>query len=146
MFVPIVAGISTRMIAQVPARRSFPQATEPPVPSDPLELIPGDAQPVTEVSQRAEIINLLAGAHQRSNLRAQPYDLKTTFTVSGSLSAGQWQMEDMSPSATLYRWTAEGPEYSAVNLNVNRIFYSSDAAVSRSGHGVGARGGRPNNL
>ncbi len=120
--------LPAQMIAQAPARHSFPQATERPVPSDPLELVTGDAQPVTEVAQRAEIVNLLAGAHQRSNVRAQPYHLKTTFTVSGSLSAGQWQMEDMSPAANLYRWTAEGPGYSAVNLNVNRIFYSTQPA------------------
>lgn len=105
------------------------QIAEPPVPPDPLELVTGDAQSVTDVSQRAEIVNLLANAHKNSNVRAQPYDLKTTFTVEGSLSAGQWQMEDMSPSAGLYRWTVQGPDYSAVNLNVNRVFYSSQPAT-----------------
>ena len=63
-------------------------AQEPPVPSDPLELVTGNAQPVQDVNQRAEIINLLVNAHRYSNVRAQPYDLKTTFTVSGSLSSG----------------------------------------------------------
>jgi hypothetical protein len=117
------------MLAQVVTRaRAFPPATEPPVPSDPLELVTGDAQPVTDANQRAEIINLLVNAHHRSNVRAQPYHLKTTFTVAGSLSGGQWQMEDMSPSGGLYRWTAEGPGYSAVNLTVNRIFYSTQPA------------------
>ncbi len=127
----IVIGILSTlpMLAQAPARaRAFPPAIEPPVPSDPLELITGDAQPVTDVNQRAEIINLLVNSHQRSNVRAQPYDLKTTFTVAGSVSSGQWQMEDMSPSGGLYRWTVEGPGYSAVNLNVNRIFYSTQPA------------------
>jgi hypothetical protein len=118
------------VLAQAPAHaRAFPQVTEPPVPSDPLELITGDAQPVTDVNQRAEIIDLLANAHRRSNVRAQPYDLKTTVTVSGPLSSGQWQLEDTSPEGGLYRWTAEGPGYSAVNLNVNRIFYSNQSAT-----------------
>jgi len=105
------------------------QIVEPPVPSDPLELVTGDAQPVTDTAQRAEIVNLLLNAHKNSNVRAQPYDLKTSFTVEGSLSAGQWLMEDMSPSAGLYRWTVQGPNYSAVNMNVNRVFYSTQPAT-----------------
>lgn len=123
----IVFVIALQMMGQVPARPRvvFQQVTEPPVPSDPLELITGDARPVTDVNQRAEIINLLVHAHQRSNARAQPYDLKTSFTVSGPLSTGQWQLDDTSPGAELYRWTAQGPGYSVVNLNVNRIFYST---------------------
>ena len=125
----IVFGIALPLMAQAPARpRAFQNVTEPPVPSDPLELITGDAQPVTDVNQRAEIVNLLVHAHQRSNVRAQPYDLKTSFTVSGPLSSGEWQLEDTSPAAELYRWTVQGPGYSAVNLNVSRIFYSSQPA------------------
>ena len=34
-------------------------------------------------------------------------------------------MEDTSPSGSLYRWTAQGPGYSAVHLTANRILYSS---------------------
>jgi hypothetical protein len=95
----IVFVIALQMMGQVPARPHvvFQQVTEPPVPSDPLELITGDAQPVTDVNQRAEIIDLLVHAHQRSNVRAQPYDLKTSFTVSGSLSTGQWQLDRARP-------------------------------------------------
>ena len=104
-------------------------APEPPVPSDPLELIAGNAQPVTAVNQRAEIINLLVHAHQRSNVRAQPYDLKTSFTVSGPLSSGRWQLEDTSPASELYRWTVQGPAYSSVNLNISRVFYSTQPAT-----------------
>jgi hypothetical protein len=112
--------------AQIPARpRAFQQVAEPPVPSDPLELVTGNAQPVQDVSQRAEIVNLLEDAYQHSNVRAQPYDLKTTFTVSGSLSSGAWQEEDTSPGRKQYRWTVQGPGYSAANMNVNRVFYSS---------------------
>jgi hypothetical protein len=127
----IVFVIALQAMGQVPARPRvvFQQVTEPPVPSDPLELITGDAQPVTDVNQRAEIIDLLVHAHQKSNVRAQPYDLKTSFTVSGPLSSGQWQLEDTSPGAELYRWTVQGPGYSAVNLNVSRIFYSTQPAT-----------------
>src|SRR5579862_4954160 len=108
--------------AQTAARlRPFRQFPEPPVPADPLELV-SNAQPVQDVTQRAEIINLLEDAHQHSNVRAQAYDLKTKFTVSGSLSNGSWQEEDTSPEKKLYRWTIQGPGYSAVNLNANRIF------------------------
>jgi hypothetical protein len=126
----IVFGVVLQLMGQVPARqRAFQDVTEPPVPSDALELVTGEAQPVTDVNQRAEIINLLVHAYQRSNVRAQPYDLKTSFTVSGPLSSGQWQLEDTSPAAELYRWTAQGPGYSAINLNVSRIFYSTQPAT-----------------
>lgn len=121
--------VTMQIMAQVSARPRLQQVAEPPVPPDPLELVMGDAQPVTDVNQRAEVVNLLLNAHQHSNVRAQPYDLKTTFTVTGSLSSGQWQTEDTSPSASLYRWTTQGPNYSAVNLNVNRVFYSSQPAT-----------------
>jgi hypothetical protein len=82
------------LMAQVaPISRTMPQVAEPPVPSDPLELVAGNAQPVQDVNQRAEIINLLLNAHRHSNVRAQPYDLKTTFTASGSsLSNGILQV------------------------------------------------------
>ena len=101
------------------------QIAEPPVPSDPLELVTGDAQPVTDAAQRAEIVDLLVKAHRNSNVRAQPYDLKTTFTISGSLSAGDWQEEDIAPSGDFYRWTVAGPGYSTLNLTAHHLFYSS---------------------
>jgi len=100
----------------------------PPVPSDPLELVPANAQPVQSVNQRAEIVNLLNNAHRLSNVRSRPYDLKTTFTVTASSpSDGKWQLEDTSPGANLYRWTAQGPNYSAVHLNVNQVLYTDQA-------------------
>ena len=117
-------------MAQAPARvRAMQELAEPPVPSDPLELVTGNAQPVQDVNQRAEIITMLENAHKHSNVRAQPYDLKTTFTVTGSLSAGVWQTEDTSLGEGLYRWTVQGPSYSAVNLTANHIFYSSQPAT-----------------
>src|SRR6202162_5340452 len=119
------------LVAQVArAVRALPPLAQPPVPSDPLELVTGNAQPVQDVTQRAEIINLLLNAHRHSNVRAQPYDLKTTFTASGSsASNGMWQLEDMW-SGGAYRWTAQGPNYSAVNLQSNRIMYSNQPANS----------------
>jgi hypothetical protein len=100
------------------------------VPSDPLELA-GNAQPVQDVNQRAEIVNLLLNAQRRSNVRAYAYDLKTTFNVSGSSSSdGVWQMEDTSPGSGLYRWTIQSPSYSAVHLNVNHVVYSNQPADS----------------
>ena len=100
----------------------------PPVPSDPLELAPTNAQPVQSVDQRADIVNLLNNAHRLSSVRSRPYDLKTTFTVTASSpSDGKWQLEDTSPGANLYRWTAQGPNYSAVHLHVNRILYTDQA-------------------
>jgi hypothetical protein len=122
---PVIAQLGAQLGAQTGA-----QLEEPPVSSDPLELA-GNAQPVQDVNQRAEIVNLLLNAHRHSNVRAQPYDLKTTFTVSGSASSdGIWQLEDISPASGLYRWTAEGPGYSAVNLHINRVLYSNQTAAS----------------
>jgi len=126
-----IAFLQAPLVAQVArGARVLPQLAQPPVPSDPLELVTGNAQPVQDVSQRAEIINLLLNAHRNSNVRAQPYDLKTTFTATGSsTSSGVWQLEDMSV-AGFYRWTAQGPNFSAVNLQANRILYSSQPANS----------------
>ncbi len=124
---PLMAQIAERVSS---GGRIAKDAAEPPVPSDPLELVTGGAQPVLDVEQRAAMIDLLVNAHRHSNVRAQPYDLKTIFTVSGSLSSGQWQEEDASPSAGHYRWTVQSPSYSAVNMTVNRIFYSSQPVAA----------------
>lgn len=114
--------------AQAPVRMRAPIA-EPPVPSDPLELVTGEAQPVSDAAQRAEIVDLLVNAHRHSNVRAQPYDLKTAFTISGSLSAGDWQEEDISPSGDFYRWTVAGPGYSILNLSAHHLFFSSQQSA-----------------
>lgn len=136
MFTYLHAIVIGAVLLQVPATaqaqahvRAMQELAEPPVPSDPLELVTGNAQPVQDVNQRAEIITLLENAYQRSNVRAQPYDLKTTFTVTGSLSPGVWQMEDTSPGPGLYRWTVQSPSFSAVNLSANHIFYGSQPAT-----------------
>ncbi len=116
---------------QAPPRngRNFVRALpEPPVPDDPLELVTGAAQPLENAEQRQAAVNLLASAQALSNVRAQPYDLKTTFTVSGS--GGAWSLEDTSPSRNVcvcHRWTAQGPGYSAVNLYTNQMLYSNQA-------------------
>jgi len=88
----------------------------PPVPTDVQELVTGAAQPIQDAQQRIAAIALLEKAHDLSNVRAQPYDLKTSFTASGGLASdGSWTLEDISPGRG-YRWTASGPNYSAVNL------------------------------
>jgi hypothetical protein len=70
----------------------------------------------------------LGNSHRLSNVRSRAYDLKTTFVVSGSSSSdGKWQLEDTSPATNLYRWTAQGPNFSAVHLTVNRVLYTDQA-------------------
>jgi len=129
-FVLLSAALAAPVNAQT-ARSTTPvPVAEPPVPSDPLELVTGDAQPITDPTQRAKIIDLLLAAHRNSNVRSQPYDLKTSFTISGSLSAGQWQEEDTSPGGGQYRWTVEGPGYSSATLTVDRVTYSSQASAT----------------
>jgi hypothetical protein len=104
------------------------QLSEPPIPADPLEPVTV-ARPVQDVNQRAEIINLLTSAFRQSNVRAYAYDLKTRFTAFGSSgSDGSWQLHDTSPAHNIYRWTAQGPSYSVVNLYYNKVLYSNQPA------------------
>jgi len=86
------------------------------VPADPLELVMNAAQPVQDAQQRQAAIALLEKARGLSNVRAQPYDLKTSFFASGGLASdGNWMLEDISFGQG-YRWTAKGPNYSAINV------------------------------
>jgi hypothetical protein len=123
------AALTAPLAAQTVRSAASVPVLEPPVPTDPLELVTGDAQPITDPTERAKIIDLLIAAHRNSNVRAQPYDLKTSFTVTGSLSAGQWQEQDTSRSGEGYRWTVEGPGYSFVTLTVDRVTYSNQASA-----------------
>ena len=92
----------------------------PAVPTDPLDPVTGGAQPIQNAEQRAAVVTLLTKARELSNVRAQPYDLKTTFVSNGGLpSDGSWTLEDTSPARGIYRWTAQGPNYAAVNLYNN---------------------------
>ena len=94
----------------------FNAIPRPSIPADPLELVTGAAQPVQNAEQRIAAIGLLEKAHDLSNVRAQPYDLKTSFITSGGLASdGSWTLEDTS-GGHKYRWTANGPNYSAINL------------------------------
>jgi hypothetical protein len=127
--VAIAVAIPMGVLHAQPPAPPRVQLAEPAVSSDPLELVSSDAQPVTDAAQRAEIVDLLIKAHRHSNVRAQPYDLKTTFTVSGSLSAGDWQEEDTASSGEFYRWTLAGPGYSTLNLTVHRLFYSNQQST-----------------
>jgi hypothetical protein len=100
---------------------------QPPIPSDPMELVAGNAQPVQDAEQRAAAIHLLTTARALSNVRAYAYDLKTTFVSSGA-SEGSWSLEDTSPSRDIYRWTAQGPSYSAIHLHKDQLVYGNQAA------------------
>ena len=112
---------SAAVLAQTPTtplRRAydFQAIPRPPVPPDPLELVTGPALPVQDALQRMAALSLLSKAQDLSNVRGQPYSLKTTFISSGGLASdGNWVLEDTARGRK-YRWTAQGPNYSAVNL------------------------------
>ncbi len=105
---------------------------EPPPPSDHLELALAGAQPVQDVSQRAALVGLLLRAFRQSNVRTEPYDVKTTFTSFGnSASDGTWKLQDTSPGQGIYRWTADGPSLSSVNLFLpGNLLYSNQPSPS----------------
>ncbi len=110
----------------IPPGPSITPLQKLPTPYDPLELVPRDAQYVSSPEERAAADELLVKAQRLSNVRLQPYDLKTTFITSGSLpSDGAWTLEDISPGAGLYRWAAQGPSYSGVFLLKDRLFSSN---------------------
>jgi len=113
--------------APTPVRQKIlnPWATvaQPSVPADPSE-IALNAEPVQGVEQRAAAIKLLSNAQFLSNVRRGPYDLKTQFTS----SEGTWQIEDSSPGRNIYRWTVQGPSYSAVNLFLDQVLYSNQSS------------------
>ncbi len=77
-------------------------------------------------------MTLLTKARELSNVRAQPYDLKTSFTTSGGLpSDGSWTLEDIAPGRGIYRWTAQGPNYAGINLythGTRGVLYSNQPA------------------
>jgi len=47
-----------------------------------MELVTGAPLAVTNAELRMAAVSLLSKAHELSNVRAQPYDLKTSFTAS----------------------------------------------------------------
>jgi hypothetical protein len=103
--------------------------TSVPVPDDPLELVTRDARQIQSAEERASTLDLLQQGHQRSNVRLHPYHLKASFTSFGlSSSDGRWILEDISPGPGIYRWTAEGPSFSGVFLNANKLMSSNRPA------------------
>lgn len=112
------------------AKTLHPMA-EPALPADRLELAATGAHRVTDVSQRAALVDLLTRAFQQSNVRTQPYDLKTTFTTFGASSSdGLWKLQDTYPTEGIYRWSAEGPSFSVINLFVKtNLLYSNQPAT-----------------
>jgi hypothetical protein len=115
-----------------PARAFSPQQLpQPAVPSDPLELVTGDAQPVQTVDQRAAATTLLLKASTLLDIRPYPYHRKTTFTSFGSTASdGAWQLEDITMAGHHYRWTAQGPGYSVINIFGDKTLYSSMPALT----------------
>jgi hypothetical protein len=109
------------------SRLTFDSVPPPPVPDDPLELVTDDAQPVTDPEQRAAEIAVLDNARNLSYVRAHPYDLNTTFTsfdpASGTNS--EWTEEDIWPGQDIYRWSTEGPQYSAIFLTKDSLLSSN---------------------
>jgi hypothetical protein len=101
------------------------------MPADTMELVTGAAQPVQDAQERIAAISLLEKAHDLSNVRVQPYDLKTSFSAYGGLASdGNWSLQDTS-RARKYRWTASGPNYSAVNVypsGATNALYSNQAS------------------
>jgi hypothetical protein len=107
------------------------QLPQPAVPSDPLELVTSDAQPVETVDQRAAATTLLLKASTLLDIRPYPYHRKTTFTSFGSTASdGAWQLEDTTMAGHHYRWTAQGPGYSVINIYGDKTLYSSQPALT----------------
>jgi hypothetical protein len=106
----------------------------PPVPPDPFELVTAPAQATGDPESRNAAIAMLNKARMLSNVRAQPYDLKTSFIASGGTAGdGTWSLEDISPGQSKYRWTAIGAGYSVVNLytdSTRGILYSSSSSTT----------------
>ena len=119
-------------IVKIPAGRLTTQSLlEPPVPADPLEAVSGNAEAVQTPEQRQAVVTLLNSARAKSNVRAQPYHLVTTFQSFGSsTSDGAWSLDDISPRRELYRWTAQGPGYSATNLYTNQLLYTNQPSLA----------------
>jgi hypothetical protein len=64
------------------ARLAVNAISRPPIPLDRMELVTGAPLAVTNAELRMAAVSLLSKAHELSNVRAQPYDLKTSFTAS----------------------------------------------------------------
>lgn len=103
----------------------FAKLEATPVPYDAAELATGEAEQAQTAEQRAAALSLITGAARLSNIRRYPYLLKTTFTASDSEgSDGTWDLEDASPAALVYRWTARGPSFSGTFLYSNHLMSS----------------------
>jgi hypothetical protein len=118
-------------IVKVPVGRlTVRSLLEPPIPGDPLELAFGNLEAVQTPEQRQAAIALLTNARERSNVGSQPYHLVITFQSFGSsASDGVWNLDDISPVNRLYRWTAQGPAYSAINLYNNELLYTNQPSA-----------------
>jgi hypothetical protein len=123
----LTCGIALAQLSVPPPPQSrIPALISIPVPYDPSEIVTSGAQLVQGAEERATTLQLLQAAHRLSNVRLRPYDLKTSFRSYGTLpSDGRWSLEDISPGAGIYRWTAEGPSYSGIFLTVDKLLSSN---------------------
>jgi hypothetical protein len=131
----LLLSASALAIAQTPtpAVFDFNKVPHPPLPADTMELVTAAAQPVRDAQQRIAAVALLEKAHALSDIRAQPYDLKTAFIAYGGLASdGSWSLTDTS-RAGKYRWTATGPNYSVVNLyperSANGLYSNQESGI-----------------
>jgi hypothetical protein len=128
LLIPIAAWAQDAPPPMPPSPRlSLRSIPPPPVPDDPLELVTDEAQPVTDAEQRATELAMLDNARNLSYVRAHPYDLNTIFTsldpTTGTNS--EWTEEDTWPGQGIYRWSAEGPGYSAIFLTKDSLLSSN---------------------
>lgn len=104
-----------------------------PVPADPLEIATGRIRTVRSRAGRAKLLDLLARARGRYELRAagHAYDLKASFRVdSGGVTKydGAWQLEEVFDPKLGAHWTAAGPGYSVTRISTGGKFYGESAA------------------
>jgi len=132
--------VSRRMLRLIAAGglslATFGQSTPrmAPIPSDPLELVSGQIQPVDTPESRDAILLLLARARDSYSLRnaGSAYDLKVTFTVdSGGQTEydGTWQMEDVFDPQQGLHWTAKAAGgFTTSRISSKTMFYEDGTA------------------
>ena len=104
------------------------------VPSDPLEIVTGQAHVVDTPAKRAAVLQILDRARSSYALRSagHGYDLKVAFVVnSGGKTQfdGTWKMHDVFDPEQGLRWTAKASAaYSITRISSNGMLYGEDTA------------------
>ena len=121
---PEIAANRRQAVALPAAPRpavSQPNASPVPVPSDPLELVTGDAQVPATPADRAAALALLERAKQNSQLHlpgwTPPHRLDASFTASGNVAyTGSGTFSETWLSGQNWRWTTELGAFSQVRI------------------------------